>query len=72
MTMTVSLSPDQSAARDAVMSWYSDRRKMTLTLGGYAGTGKTTTLAAIAAALAIYGGDSLSYAPDYHRVLTPP
>jgi exodeoxyribonuclease-5 len=47
---TVDLSPDQSAARDAVHAWYGSGRPL-MTLGGYAGTGKTTTLGAIAASL---------------------
>ncbi len=47
---TLTLSPDQSRARDAVHSWYDSGRPL-LTLGGYAGTGKTTTLGAIAASL---------------------
>ena len=37
-----SLSPDQLVAYDAVLAWYLDKnRKPVLTLGGYAGVGKT-------------------------------
>ena len=49
---TLVLSPDQSAARDQVLDWYGSRqRKPLLTLGGYAGCGKTTTLGAIGHAI---------------------
>jgi len=41
----ISLSPDQQEALDAVWGWYEDpHAPATLTLGGYAGTGKTTIL----------------------------
>lgn len=45
------LSPDQQHAHDAVVAWYRAKSKPLLTLGGYAGTGKTTLTAAIAASL---------------------
>ena len=52
MTTTLTLSPDQSAAHDAVLDWYGSRRRsQILTMAGYAGTGKTTTLGAIARTL---------------------
>lgn len=41
--MSIVLSEDQQAAVDAVMAW-KDTSKPTLTLGGYAGTGKTTVI----------------------------
>lgn len=40
------LSDDQQSAISAIMDWYkSDNRKPYITLGGYAGTGKTTVIA---------------------------
>lgn len=47
----IELSPDQAKAHDAVIDWYGSRRRDVLTLGGYAGCGKTTTAAAIARTL---------------------
>lgn len=41
--MSLKPTPDQREALDAILSWFSDGGK-TLTLGGYAGTGKTTLL----------------------------
>ena len=38
------LSPDQSAARVAVLSWFKSRKTTLLTLGGYAGSGKDTAV----------------------------
>lgn len=38
------LSPDQSAAADAIASWLRTPAKKSFKLGGYAGTGKTTTI----------------------------
>lgn len=49
--MTIELSPDQRAAHDAVLDWYGSKNRKTLTLGGFAGCGKTTTAAAIARSL---------------------
>ena len=49
--MTIDLTAEQAQARDAVRAWYDDTGRPLLTLGGYAGTGKTTTLGAIAASL---------------------
>lgn len=52
MPATVELSPDQQAAHDAVMAWWrSPQGVQTKTLGGLAGTGKTTTIGAIVASL---------------------
>lgn len=45
------LSPDQAAALEAVLAWWRERRSQVLTVGGYAGTGKTTLLGAVAGAL---------------------
>lgn len=48
MTTTApELSADQVLAHDAVLAWFGEHRSKLLTLGGYAGTGKTTTLGAI-------------------------
>lgn len=47
----VTLSADQQLAHDAVVAWFKTRAKPLLTLGGLAGTGKTTLTAAIAATL---------------------
>lgn len=52
------LSPDQSSAKDAIMSWRSDRNSLMMTMGGYAGTGKTTTLASTANSLR---GERIAY-----------
>ena len=41
------LSCDQSNARDAILSWYKDRKTYLFRMGGYAGTGKTTLLAQV-------------------------
>jgi len=38
------LSPDQASAVEAIQGWYMTRNYDPLTLGGYAGTGKTTLL----------------------------
>ncbi len=46
MTKPLTLSPDQAAAFDAVEDWLAGPRR-TLTLGGYAGTGKTTLVSAL-------------------------
>lgn len=45
------LSPDQQTAHDAIIAWYAARKNKLLTLGGYAGTGKTTMSAAVTATL---------------------
>ena len=41
------LSADQSAARDKILAWFKSKKTPLLTLGGYAGSGKTTTLSEI-------------------------
>ena len=48
---SLELSPDQQHAHDTIVAWYEDRKELLITLGGYAGTGKTTLTAAIAATL---------------------
>lgn len=45
------LSPDQQRAHDAVLAWWKAGKPQILTLGGYAGTGKSTTVARIAATI---------------------
>jgi exodeoxyribonuclease-5 len=48
-TFTVSdLSSDQRVAYDGILGWLRDRSKPTLTLGGYAGTGKSTVTSVVA------------------------
>lgn len=42
------LSPDQQVAHDSIIAWFKDRKRPLLTLGGFAGSGKTTILARIA------------------------
>lgn len=49
--ITVDLSDDQRAAHDSIVDWHRSRRRDMLTMGGYAGTGKTTTLGATAATI---------------------
>jgi len=44
-------SEDQQSAFDSVMQWFQDPESKTMTLGGYAGTGKTTIIGAILSAL---------------------
>ena len=42
----ITLSPDQKQALDYILEWYKDQnKKRYITLGGYAGTGKSTLLA---------------------------
>lgn len=45
------LSQDQQTAHDAIVAWYSERKRPLMTLGGYAGSGKTFLTAQIAATL---------------------
>lgn len=47
-TATSTLSTDQAAAHDAVLAWFKAKPKQILTLGGYAGSGKTTLMGAVA------------------------
>lgn len=42
---SIRLTPDQSAAYDRIIEWMRAANKQCLTLGGYAGTGKTTLIA---------------------------
>jgi exodeoxyribonuclease V len=49
--MTYSLSPDQITALHAIGKWYRSTSSSYLTLGGYAGTGKTTLIAYVRQAL---------------------
>lgn len=49
--VTVELSEDQERARDAIVSFLSGRAGDLLKVGGYAGTGKTTVVAASVAAM---------------------
>lgn len=45
------LSPDQQRAFDEILNWYRAESGQTLTFGGYAGTGKTTLVRELVAAL---------------------
>lgn len=45
---SVTLSSDQSSALDRVLAWQRRRSSLLLTLGGYAGTGKSTLIAEVA------------------------
>ncbi len=49
--MTYTLSQDQAAALRAIGAWYKGRTAPYLTLGGYAGTGKTTLISYLRQAL---------------------
>ena len=50
---SITLTPDQLSARDKILKWYDQNKNeySVLTLGGYAGTGKTTLLSSIREAL---------------------
>lgn len=50
-TKGIELSHDQQVAHDAVIDWAIAPTKKTLTMGGYAGVGKTTVIASIVATL---------------------
>lgn len=52
------LSPDQAQALQAIGSWYRGKTAPFLTLGGYAGTGKTTLIAYLRKALQDYEDDT--------------
>lgn len=41
----LNLTEDQAKAREAIFAWWRQKPKQVLTLGGYAGTGKTTVIA---------------------------
>lgn len=45
MTNNIILSPDQDTSCEGLIDWYVNRRSAYITFAGYAGTGKTTTLA---------------------------
>ncbi len=60
MSLTIDLSPDQLVVHDAIVSAWEDGRKL-LRAGGYAGTGKTTTLAAAMSTLNGKGSPSRAY-----------
>jgi len=47
----ITLSPDQQKTLDAILLWF-DKKEPSITLGGYAGTGKTTLIAIIRQELA--------------------
>jgi exodeoxyribonuclease-5 len=51
MDMTYTLSPDQVSAMQQIGRWYRGKTSPYLTLGGYAGTGKTTLIAYVRQAL---------------------
>ncbi len=55
------LSPDQQAAHDAVLTWATFPEPQTLTLGGLAGTGKTTTIAQIVTSLRARGRTRIAF-----------
>jgi exodeoxyribonuclease-5 len=61
LTTTHALSPDQQAAHDAVLAWAANPRPLTLTLGGYAGTGKTTTIGQIVASIRARGRRRIAF-----------
>jgi exodeoxyribonuclease-5 len=46
--MSITPTPDQKAALEAILAWYAEGGALPLTLGGYAGTGKTTLLRQVA------------------------
>jgi exodeoxyribonuclease V len=56
--MSYTLSPDQAAALKAIGVWYRTRSAPYLTLGGYAGTGKTTLIAYLRQALRQHDPDA--------------
>jgi len=45
--MDIVLSPDQKTCLDAMLTWWDDGYSSLLTLGGYAGTGKTTLISVL-------------------------
>ena len=50
----LTLSPDQQKVLDQILAWYQDpHKKQYLTLGGYAGTGKTTLISILRQQLAL-------------------
>ncbi len=55
--MTYTLSQNQAKALAAIGAWYREKQAPFLTLGGYAGTGKTTLIALLRQALHEYDSD---------------
>lgn len=51
MPAVIEMSPDQKNAHDDVLVWYQEGKPQILTLGGYAGSGKTSVLAKIVESL---------------------
>lgn len=60
--MTVTLSQDQESAFEGILGWYMESDRQTLTLGGYAGTGKTTVISRLLEHLEILDPGSVSVA----------
>src|SRR6185369_235022 len=56
--MSYVLSQDQAAALRQIGAWYRAKPSLNLTLGGYAGTGKTTLIAYLRQALADFEADA--------------
>ena len=56
--MSITLSSEQAEALKEIGSWYKAKRVQTLTLGGYAGTGKTTLIAYLREALRDYDNET--------------
>lgn len=56
--MSYTLSTDQAEALRRIGGWYKAKQSPFLTLGGYAGTGKTTLIAYLRKALREYDGDA--------------
>lgn len=48
----INLSPDQENVLEKILLWFKDKKKQYITVGGYAGTGKTTLIAILRAELA--------------------
>lgn len=51
------LTPDQQAVLSGIVDWYGDKARRTLTVGGYAGTGKTTLLGLLLDELGLLPGE---------------
>lgn len=62
--MTIELTPEQQVAMDSILEWYRYGSGQ-LTLGGYAGTGKTTLLGLLPEALRTQTGFDM-YRPNVH------
>lgn len=61
ITSTNLLSADQQSAHDVVLNWATFPEPQTMTLGGLAGTGKTTTIAAIVTSLRARGRRRIAF-----------